>query len=391
MAAASACPGEVEALARARLLAWSVYFGTANPDIGSVPDHVVDELVDEALHLYREAGALEELAEMSSILAVMYSTRGNQPRMRQLVLDAEQLLGALDSTPRVVAMRVWVSARRALYEGRHAEAESGFIASTELLRACGDEALCAFNAMYLGRVALFRGDDRTSVSVLERGLALARELGLLGLADLLTTDLGDALAVVGDVDRARALLAEARTAGRDLIFLPGHGRPLIALALLERREGNIEAAFDAATEAFELVVAGNNRDGIANCLAVLGFLAEERGDIDTALKYHLRGLGYASETGEPRSTALALEGLAGIAQHERDGRRAGRLLGAADMLRQSSTWRTGWSVASAERGDVERITRAAIAVVGTDAFADAFASGAADPGALLHELRAGAR
>jgi hypothetical protein len=164
---------------------------------------------------------------------------------------------------------------------------------------------------------------------------------------------------------------------------------MVALALLERREGNIDAAIEAATEAFELVVAGNNRDGIASCLAILGFLAEERGDLDLARVHHMQGFAYASETGEPRSTALALEGLAGIAQHEHDGSRAARLLGAADSLRRSATWRTGWSVASAERGDVERITSATIALVGTDAFAEGFASGAADPGVLLDELRAG--
>src|SRR5262249_17772800 len=155
----------------------------------------------------------------------------------------------LEATPRVRAMRAWVSGRRALYESRHADADERLRTSVELLRACGDEAMCAFTSMYLGRLAVFRGDTKASIAVLRSGLGLARDVGLLGLADLLATDLGDALAAGGHVDQARALLQEVRTAGHDLIFLPGHGRPLIALALLERRAGNRRAARAATTEA----------------------------------------------------------------------------------------------------------------------------------------------
>jgi hypothetical protein len=302
-------------------------------------------------------------------------------------VDAEQLLATLDPAPEVVALHTWLTARRALYEERYADADTRMRASVELLEAAGDEARCAFSAIYLGRLALLRGDHRTSVAALEHGLELASELGLLGLADLITTDLGDALALAGDVDRARTLLRAAPPGG-DLIFLPNHGGSLVALALLERREGNIEAARAAANEAFALVVAADNRHGIAECLAILGFLAETDGDTDTALVHHLRGLAYAGETSEPRSVALALEGLAGVAVRQYDPVRAARLLGAAEALRRATTWRTGWSVASAELGDADRISHGAIAQLGTDAFAEAFALGAADSEAVLAEVRA---
>jgi predicted ATPase/DNA-binding SARP family transcriptional activator len=387
MAAAASSEPDTPAFVRARLLAWSCYLGIATAEGGAAATPNLDELVDEALTLYREAGAVEELAEMSSILAVMYSTRGNRQRMQQLMFDAEELLRRIDQTPRTAAALAWISARRALYEGRNVDAEAGFQSATELLAAIDDEALCAFTAMYLARLAMFRGDTRASIAVLEQGLVQARELGLLGLADLLTTDLGDALAVDGQIVRARAMLNEARTTGRDLVFLPGYGRPLIALALLERREGNEEAARLAATEALGLVIAGDNRDGIAHCLAILGFLAETRGDVETARRHHLRGLTYASETGEKRSLALALEGLAGIKAHDGDGLEAARLLGAAETLRRSVTWRTGWSVASAEQGDVDRITANAVALVGPGPFDDAFQRGLSDPEGLLSDLR----
>jgi tetratricopeptide (TPR) repeat protein len=257
----------------------------------------------------------------------------------------------------------------------------------QLFDATGDEALSAFTQIYLGRLATMRGDHSAAVAALERGRDIANELGLLGLADLIMTDLGDALALDGQLERARVVLSAADRGGK-LVFLPGHGASLVALALLERREGNVASAIEAATEALALVIASNNRHGIAQCLAILGFLAETEGSVDDALSHHMRALSYATETNEARSVALALEGLAGVAARERDGRRAARLLGAAEALRGATTWRVGWWVASAEIGDVDRISRAAITEIGSAAFADAFEMGAADVEAVLADIRA---
>jgi predicted ATPase/DNA-binding SARP family transcriptional activator len=391
IAASMAHSDAVPPLVRARALSWNVYLGRADAtgDTSSTDD--VEPTVEEAIRLFREAGAIEELAEAISILSIMYSTRGDKPRMQRLVLEAERLLDESSSSPRVVAMHAWVAARRALYEGRNLDAEQGFLRANDLLRDVGDDALRTFNSMYLGRLALLRGDSDTSVNVLEAGLAATRDLGLLGLADLLTTDLGDALAVRGDVERARELLTDARRAGRDLMFLPGYGRPLIALALLEQREGNDEAARAAAEEALELVLAGDNRDGIAHCFAILGSIAERRDDTKRARELHLRAFGYAAETNEPRALALACSGLASVAGREGNAAESARLLGVADAVRRSVTWRTGWSVASAEKGDAERIEHAARRQLGPAAFDAAYADGAAHAWDVVDELRRAAR
>lgn len=87
-------------------------------------------------------------------------------------------------------------------------------------------------------------------------------------------------------------------------------------------------------------------------LAELGFIAEQRGDAETALSRHLDGLSAARASGDPRSVALALEGMAGA--HTLAGRhhQAARLLGAATAARESA----GAPLPAAERGDVDRIT-----------------------------------
>jgi predicted ATPase/DNA-binding SARP family transcriptional activator len=386
MALASAVEGDAPPLVRGRLLAWSVYLTHANLGGRTLTNDAVDEIVDEAERCFRTAGELQELAETMSLIAVMYSTRGYQARARKLILDAEQQLLDLPSSARVVAMRTWVSARRALYEGRNADAEEGLSRAVRLLAELGDLALCALSVPYRARLALQRGDIEASVALLEDGLRLAQEVWLLGLADLIGADLGDALVVRGDIERARDLLIDARNAGRDLVYLPGYGRPQIALAALERRVGNYDAAESAAEEALELVLAADNREGIAQCLALLGYLAEARGDIATARARHQRALSYALETSNSRSLALAVEGLAGAAHADGNDAEAARFLGAADALRHTS-WPTGWPVASAE-GDAQRIAQLVRTEVGDAAYAKGFAAGASDADGVVDELRA---
>jgi hypothetical protein len=67
------------------------------------------------------------------------------------------------------------------------------------------------------------------------------------------------------------------------------------------------------------------------------------------------------------------------------------LLGVADAVRRSVTWRTGWSVASAEKGDAERIEHAARRQLGPAAFDAAYADGAAHAWDVVDELRRAAR
>lgn len=85
-------------------------------------------------------------------------------------------------------------------------------------------------------------------------------------------------------------------------------------------------------------------------LAELGFVAEQRGDLATALRTHLDGLAAAQRVGDPRAIAPALEGLAG-AHAGVDPERAAELLGAAGALRGP----VGAPLPPAERGYVERI------------------------------------
>src|SRR5262249_51562016 len=65
LAAARAAGGDVSALVRARMSAWSVYLGTADSNVGTPEAQELDRIVDDALDLYRQAGVPAEMAEMS--------------------------------------------------------------------------------------------------------------------------------------------------------------------------------------------------------------------------------------------------------------------------------------------------------------------------------------
>jgi hypothetical protein len=96
----------------------------------------------------------------------------------------------------------------------------------------------------------------------------------------------------------------------------------------------------------------------------LGFIAEHRGDLAEARRLHLDGYATARTTGDPRTVALALEGLAGVDAADGAPARAARLLGCAAAARAS----VGAPLPEGERFDVDRITRRAQEALGKREF-----------------------
>ena len=148
-------------ITRARLLAWTAFTRAPGFVLWADPDeHVplprsrsrddIDDLCVEAVSLYREAGALDELVGVEAALAVMYSTRGNHARASDLLRDAELILAGLSPERWVPAMAAFVAARRAFVEDRYSHAEEGFRASIPLLHAIGGDVHCSFAYRYMG-------------------------------------------------------------------------------------------------------------------------------------------------------------------------------------------------------------------------------------------------
>ncbi|KAB8196390.1 AAA family ATPase [Nonomuraea phyllanthi] len=224
----------------------------------------------------------------------------------------------------------------------------------------------------LAYLAEATGDYAQAVRLESEGLHMAEELRLWSdVADRIVA-LGRLALLRRDFVQARELHERAQRLAVEQHYVTGKFHCEVGLALIDRREGKLDAAEKRMEQMLDRYRHVAFAQGPAFFLAELGFVAEQRGDGETALSRHLDGLSYAETTGDPRALALALEGLAGaqtlLGHHDH----AAGLLGAADAARRSA----GAPMPAAERGDVDRITARAQAALGEDAFAAEFDRGA---------------
>ncbi|MER5491965.1 BTAD domain-containing putative transcriptional regulator [Streptomyces sp. NPDC002490] len=251
-------------------------------------------------------------------------------------------------------------------------------------RRRGEESLALFRELgdgwgrlqamaVLGRLAEIAGDYPEAARLHREGLALAEDLGLWTDASLRWSELGRIALLTGDHVRADELHERGRRLAVEQGDRPAEEFAEMGLALAARRRGR----WDEADGYLRRWLAWNRQFdaeyGTALILAELGFVAELRGDAETALARHAEGLAAARETGDPRAVALALEGLAGARALAGRHRCAARLLGAAAAARSS----VGAPLPRAERGDVDRVTGRAREALGEASYEAAFAEGAA--------------
>jgi hypothetical protein len=105
----------------------------------------------------------------------------------------------------------------------------------------------------------------------------------------------------------------------------------------------------------------------------LGYVAEERGELDLARALHRDAWQRSRELRDERCAAFALEGLAGVAAAEGDGALAAALLARAAQTRAV----TSFELTGAERRDVERAEAAARRAIGDRRFDEVMSGGQA--------------
>ncbi|WP_316247638.1 BTAD domain-containing putative transcriptional regulator [Nonomuraea sp. PA05] len=223
----------------------------------------------------------------------------------------------------------------------------------------------------LDRVAEVRGDYARCARLREEGLRLAEELGFEVSFKLAA--LGRIALLGGDYELADDYHERARALAVEQSSMPAEENALLGLAMSARRRGRYEEAESYLLPVLDWLRQVRGTPGIAFIMAELGFAAEQRGDVETALARHREGYAAARASGDPRAVALALEGLAG-ALSLCGGEwpvEAGRLLGAATALRRS----VGAPLPPGERLDVERASARLRAALGEERFERALTSG----------------
>ncbi|MFJ9113451.1 AfsR/SARP family transcriptional regulator [Streptomyces sp. NPDC102283] len=225
----------------------------------------------------------------------------------------------------------------------------------------------------LAALAEMRGDYALAARLHQEGLGLAEDLGLWPEAADRLTSLGSTAMLTGDHTTARDYHQRALRLAAEHSFKPGEIHAETGLGLGARREGRFDTAEAHLHRVLDWLSRMAFEPGRALVLAELGFIAEQRGEADRALRLHQEGWTAACRTGDARALALALEGLAGAHALADRPAQAALLLGAAYAARES----VGMPLPPAERGDVDRITAAAHARLDGNAYDAAYRRGRA--------------
>jgi non-specific serine/threonine protein kinase len=191
----------------------------------------------------------------------------------------------------------------------------------------------------LGWLARFQGDSDRAEPAFGEALRVAREVG----ERMATARALSGLAMV-DLDRGRyaeaaTRLDEALARYQELEPVLVAGSVYVSQTLLRRGEATL-AGGDLAGAARYLEEAARRQRvqsfawGLSETLRYLGDLARARGDLDAALGCYRESVALAGERGDPRLTAAALDGVAGVAAVRGQAERAARLFGAAAALRE---------------------------------------------------------
>ncbi|WP_214403865.1 BTAD domain-containing putative transcriptional regulator [Pseudonocardia lacus] len=248
--------------------------------------------------------------------------------------------------------------------------------SAALFRDLGERWGMLQASARLGGLAEERGDYAEASRLAHDGLRMAEELGMWPEVAARLAGLAWIAVQQRHYGRACDLAERAHRLADEQGYRIAATLAEICLAFASRRRGDLDRA---ARHLTALLHAAGPRPPdrppplhLSLVLTELGFLAEQRGRWDEARRRHLDAFAAARALGD-RGVAIALEGLAGAARHDRA---SAHLLGAADAVRRAISVPAG----PAERVEIDRITERVRGALGEHAFAVAYAHGAAmDP------------
>jgi predicted ATPase len=219
----------------------------------------------------------------------------------------------------------------------HGHALEGCSRLTDLLARTEDapEELRARPMYALGVLLDQRGERERAAELMERSLSLFRRHGDQERVAAALNSLGVIKWGLGDLEGARSFLEESISLRREIGDEAGTATGLSNLGIVAFEQGDLDEAETRFKETFELDRAQGNEWGSVVALDNLAAVALERGDYGRAREFIQETLLSAKRVGDREVIALALEKAGVLAGIEGDAVRAGRLVGAADGLRES--------------------------------------------------------
>jgi tetratricopeptide (TPR) repeat protein len=235
----------------------------------------------------------------------------------------------------------------------------------------------------LGNIASWQDDLAAAQPALEESLALFRQLGdRWSIADT-QSSLGRVLTWQGEYERSGALLEEGLTLFRQLEDSGGINECFFYMGNLAYAQGDLRRASECWQEALNLARRREQQQDaltqgqqahswmVALCVLHLGIVALDQGDHGRAGTYLVESLTRFRDIGERWVTLHAIEISAGLAVAQGAGRRAARLFGADEALRD----KLGLGILRIWRDRYQRGVAAARALLDDATFAAAWAEG----------------
>jgi predicted ATPase/DNA-binding XRE family transcriptional regulator len=201
-----------------------------------------------------------------------------------------------------------------------------------------------------------QGDLDRHDAFAEEGGRLAREAGDREVLARATFLEGHAALVRGEHDRAAALAGESVTLYRALDDQSGAGLALTVLGEVAFGKGNPARAEQLFDESEKLLRAAGSRWNLAANLSIRAVTTAMRGDHAQSIALLRESLSLALRLHDTQIAAYSLEGLAGASAMLGEVRRAARLFGAAEALRE----RTGSVIGLATLRDLHERHLAAL-------------------------------
>jgi predicted ATPase/DNA-binding CsgD family transcriptional regulator len=183
-------------------------------------------------------------------------------------------------------------------------------------------------------VARGRGEYDRAARLYEESLALSREAGDARRIVWCLGGMGTIEAHRGNLERATALFEESVALARKSEYTAELGRALSVLGYALLLRGDHERATTLIEESAALYREQGHKSGLEHAIDLLGWAAILGGDYEQAKAFHKESLVLSLDAGVKVITAESIEGLACAVGAEGEGKRAAKLFGAAQMLRE---------------------------------------------------------
>jgi predicted ATPase/class 3 adenylate cyclase len=204
------------------------------------------------------------------------------------------------------------------------------------LAAPDDGAPLAQLAHWLGVLLSQQGEPQAAVRLLERSLAIWRDLGDRDQQARELNSLGITHRHLGDVDGGRSLLEESVAISREVGSDTRLAAALTNLGQLEADAGNFDRATQVLQEALAIDQKQGDMLGVAIDQQSLAGVSLRAGRAQEA-RYLLSSMAdYVVSCGDPELLASTLEMCAANAAQFGEGLRAARITGAAQAIRQKT-------------------------------------------------------